>query len=167
MLPPGAPTLVLHTINLDDRATVPMNWPSSTSAPPTSWGTPPHRADLAQVRAASALAAQRPELAAHCAHAHRGPPRDIRLALNAKSCRVIEAFMRALDSDGCWRPQQSYPAVCPGGRSQLRPARLSEYLESGTAQPVFAGDGSGLTRGWRRRAPADRAAREIARRATG
>ncbi len=77
-------------------------------------------------------------------------PGDIRLALNAKSCRVIEAFMRALDSPGVLEGLCSNRTLMYAPEAKfytVRPAQLSETLESERSNLFFAGDGSGITRG--------------------
>lgn len=174
---PDAPTgrtnfAVLHTINLDD----PCDRPN----------------ELAQlyIRTANILGARHPIVQtwpkfeqrrrsrhSDLSYAFIAPtltealPGDIRLALNAKSCRVIEAFMRALDSDGLLEGLCSNHTLLYAPEAKLytvRPARLSEYLESERPNLFFAGDGSGLTRGLvQASASGIVAAREIARRATG
>ncbi len=97
-------------------------------------------------------------------------PGDIRLALNAKSCRVIEAFMRALDTDGLLEGLCSNRTLLYAPEAKLytvRPAVLSEHLESECPNLFFAGDGSGLTRGLvQASASGIVVGREIARRAT-
>jgi len=80
----------------------------------------------------------------------RALPGDIRLALNAKSCRVLEAFMRALDSDGLLEGLCSNRTLLYAPEAKLytiRPAHLTEHLESERENLFFAGDGSGVTRG--------------------
>lgn len=77
-------------------------------------------------------------------------PGDIRLALNAKSCRVVENFMRALDSPGLLEGLCSNRTLMYAPEAKfytVRPAELSEHLESERANLFFAGDGSGITRG--------------------
>lgn len=97
-------------------------------------------------------------------------PGDIRLALNAKSCRVIEAFLRALDTDGLLEGLCSNRTLLYAPEAKLytvRPAVLSEHLESECPNLFFAGDGSGLTRGLvQASASGIVAGREVARRAT-
>lgn len=173
----GTPTgrtnfAVLHTINLDD----PCDRPN----------------ELAQlyIRTANILGARHPivqtwpkfEQRRRSRHSDLGYafiaptladalPGDIRLALNAKSCRVIEAFMHALDSDGLLEGLCSNRTLLYAPEAKLytvRPARLSEHLESERPNLFFAGDGSGLTRGLvQASASGIVAAREIARRAAG
>lgn len=80
----------------------------------------------------------------------RALPGDIRLALNARSCRVIEAFMHALDSDGLLEGLCSNRTLLYAPEAKLytvHPARLSESLEAELPNLFFAGDGSGITRG--------------------
>ncbi|MGI5819219.1 MAG: NAD(P)/FAD-dependent oxidoreductase [Armatimonadota bacterium] len=80
----------------------------------------------------------------------RALPGDIRLALNARSCRVIEAFMRSLDSPGLLEGLCSNRTLLYAPEAKfytVRPAELSEHLESERANLFFAGDGSGITRG--------------------
>ncbi|MFO8082147.1 MAG: FAD-dependent oxidoreductase [Armatimonadota bacterium] len=77
-------------------------------------------------------------------------PGDIRLALNAKSCRVIEDFMQALDSPGVLEGLCSNRTLMYAPEAKfytVRPAQLSEQLESERDDLFFAGDGSGITRG--------------------
>jgi len=77
-------------------------------------------------------------------------PGDIRLALNAKSCRVVENFMRALDSPGLLEGLCSNRTLMYAPEAKfytVRPAELSEHLESERENLFFAGDGSGITRG--------------------
>ncbi len=162
---------VLHTINLDDPCDCPNEY-----------------AQL-YIRTASILGARNPIVqtwpkferrrrsrAGDLGYAfirptlERALPGDIRLALNAKSCRVIEAFMRALDSDGLLEGLCSNRTLLYAPEAKLytvRPARLSEHLESERAELFFAGDGSGLTRGLvQASASGIVAGREVARRAT-
>ncbi|MGD9498499.1 MAG: NAD(P)/FAD-dependent oxidoreductase [Armatimonadota bacterium] len=80
----------------------------------------------------------------------RALPGDIRLALNAKSCRVIEAFMHALDGPGLLEGLCSNRTLLYAPEAKLytvRPALLSPCLESELPDLFFAGDGSGITRG--------------------
>ena len=77
-------------------------------------------------------------------------PGDIRLALNAKSCRAIENFMRALDSPGLLEGLCSNRTLMYAPEAKfytVRPAELSVHLESEREDLFFAGDGSGITRG--------------------
>jgi len=77
-------------------------------------------------------------------------PGDIRLALNAKSCSVIEAFMRALDGPGLLEGLCSNRTLLYAPEAKfytVRPAELSAELESDRPDLFFAGDGSGITRG--------------------
>lgn len=161
---------VLHTINLDD----PCDRPN----------------ELAQlyIRTANILGARHPIIQtwpkfeqrrrsrhSDLSYAFVAPtlpsaqPGDIRLALNAKSCRVIEAFMHALDSPGLLKGLCSNHTLLYAPEAKLytvRPAVLSEHLESELPNLFFAGDGSGLTRGLvQASASGIVAAREIARRA--
>ncbi len=99
----------------------------------------------------------------------RALPGDIRLALNAKSCRVIKQFMEALDSDGLLDGLCSDRTLLYAPEAKfytIRPAHLSEHLESERENLFFAGDGSGITRGLvQASASGIVAGREIARRA--
>lgn len=101
----------------------------------------------------------------------RALPGDIRLALNAKSCRVIEAFMQALDSDGLLEGLCSNRTLLYAPEAKfytVRPAHLSEHLESERENLFFAGDGSGITRGLvQASASGIVVGREVARRAAG
>ncbi len=163
---------VLHTIHLDD----PCDSPS----------------DFAQlyIRTANILGARNPIVQTwpHFARRRRSRwrdvrkcfieptldralPGDIRLALNAKSCRVIEAFMQALDCDGLLEGLCSNRTLLYAPEAKfytVRPAHLSEHLESEREHLFFAGDGSGITRGLvQASASGIVVGREIARRATG
>lgn len=99
----------------------------------------------------------------------RALPGDIRLALNARSCRVIEEFMHALDSDGLLKGLCSNRTLMYAPEAKLytvRPARLSAELESERENLFFAGDGAGITRGLvQASASGIVAGREVARRA--
>lgn len=79
--------------------------------------------------------------------------------------------MHALDSDGLLEGLCSNHTLLYAPEAKLytvRPARLSEHLESERPNLFFAGDGSGLTRGLvQASASGIVAAREIARRAAG
>jgi len=80
----------------------------------------------------------------------RALPGDIRLALNAKSCHVIEAFMHALDGEGLLEGLCSNRTLLYAPEAKLytvRPSVLSQCLESELPNLFFAGDGSGITRG--------------------
>lgn len=96
-------------------------------------------------------------------------PGDIRLALNAKSCRVIEAFMGALDSPGLLAGLCSNRTLLYAPEAKfytVRPEHLSGNLESERRDLFFAGDGSGITRGLvQASASGIVVGREIARRA--
>ncbi|MEA3401731.1 MAG: FAD-dependent oxidoreductase [Armatimonadota bacterium] len=99
----------------------------------------------------------------------RALPGDIRLALNAKSCRVLEAFMHALDSDGLLEGLCSNRTLMYAPEAKLytvRPAELTEHLESERENLFFAGDGAGITRGLvQASASGMLVGREVARRA--
>lgn len=162
---------VLHTINLDDPCDCPNEYAQLYIRTASILGarnpivqTWPKFEQRRRSRARDlAYSFIRPTL-------ERALPGDIRLALNAKSCRIIEAFMRALDSDGLLEGLCSNRTLLYAPEAKLytvRPATLSEHLESERANLFFAGDGSGLTRGLvQASASGIVVGREVARRAT-
>ena len=142
---------VLHTIHLDDPCDNPAQFAQAYIRTANILGarnaivqTWPKFADRRRSRESDVRDSFTPPTLASAL------PGDIRLALNAKSCRVIEAFMRALDSPGLLEGLCSHRTLLYAPEAKfytVRPAQLSEQLESDLPELFFAGDGSGITRG--------------------